>query len=145
MAEFRTKRCWLLLRRVRSPKLCSKTERGSLSLELVATVPILVLVVLLGIQTAIVYHARNVLNTAVDEGVDQMRGEIGSESSGRRAVNDLLGTMGKGVLHDPTVTATRNDQAARIHVKANPTSLLPGLNFTISAEAAAPVERFTRP
>jgi hypothetical protein len=118
-------------------------DGGSVTLGLAAVFPVCLALVLLVVQTALVFHARDIAQAAAQEGLRQARLYDGTADAGRhRAEGFLIQTGGDDLLTNTKVTVSRDDESARVEVRGQALSLLPGLRPAVAAVAAGPVERF---
>lgn len=118
-------------------------DGGSVTLGLTAVFPACLALVLLVVQAALVFHARDIAQAAAQEGLRQARLYDGTADAGRhRAEAFILQAGGGDLLTNTTVTAARDDESARVEVRGHALSLLPGLRPAVAAVAAGPVERF---
>lgn len=118
-------------------------DAGSVTLGLAAVFPACLALVLLVVQAALVFHARDVAGAAAQEGLRQARLYDGTAKAGRDRANEFLTQTGGDLLTDRTVQVSRGDEQARVEVRGRALSLLPGLHPRVGAVAAGPVERFT--
>ena len=118
------------------------SDRGSVTLGLVAVFPACLGLLLLVVQAALIAHSRDVAQAGAQEGLRQARLYDGSADLGRRAARTFLAQTGDGLLTAVSVQATRTTARARVEVTGQALSLVPGLHPTVQAVAAGPVERF---
>ena len=118
-------------------------ERGSVTLGLAVVFPACLALVLLVVEAALVFHARDIAQAAAQEGLRQARLYDGSAIGGQRRAEDFLAQTGGGDLLDGSeVLVSRDGESVRVEVRGHALSLLPGLRPTVAAVAAGPVERF---
>lgn len=123
-----------------------RSERGSVSIELVILLPALFAVMFLGMQAALFYHARTVAIAAAEEGARAAGAETGHESTGVAAAAAFVATAGgDDVLQEATATANRNPTTATVTVTGFSLSVIPGWRPAITQSASVPVERVTAP
>src|SRR5918995_1155639 len=67
-----------------------RSERGSVTIELVVLLPALFAVMFLGMQAALYYHAKTVAIAAAQQGARAAGTEQGREADGVGAANDFL-------------------------------------------------------
>lgn len=121
-----------------------RDERGSVSIELVILLPALFAVLFLGMQAALVYHARTVAIAAAQEGARAAGAEHGRESDGVGAANDFLAEAGgDDVLTGTSASADRSATTATVTVTGFSLSVIPGWKIRITQSATVPVERLT--
>jgi Flp pilus assembly protein TadG len=117
-------------------------DRGSATLQLVAVFPAFLLIVLLVVQAALIWHARNIAEAAAQEGLRSARLFDGSRSAGQVTARSFLEQTSGDLLSAPSITVERDDRRARVEVRGQALSLLPGIRPQVEAVAAGPVERF---
>ena len=117
-------------------------DRGDATVEAVLTVPVLLLMIMIVIQFGLWYHASHTLEAAAQEGVRAARVEGGRASDGQDRTEQFVRYATPTLVQDVQVTATRDDQIARVEVQGSVHSLVPGLTLSVRAEAQSPVERF---
>ena len=126
-------------------RLRLRGERGSASLQLAALLPVLFGVMFLGLQAALIYHARTVAVAAAAQGARAAAVEGGTPGDGAAAAADFVAQAGgQDVLENPAVTAGRSG-AATVTVTVTGTALtvLPGWHPQIRQSATLPAERIT--
>lgn len=133
------------LRRVEKGGAAPPTGRfpqsaGATSTEIAVLMPAVIALVLVSFQMGLWWHARQVASAAAEEAVEAAQAPDGSEVAGEEAAWSLLGRAGN--LTDPQVLVTRDSGVASARVTGSVPRLVPGLSWTISAEAAGPVEAF---
>lgn len=122
-------------------------DTGAVTLELVIAFPSVLLAVLLTINAALWYHARNIALAAAQEGVRAGRAYDGNINNGRATratAATFVRTTGGGFLLAPHVdTSGSTSHTVIVHVTGKTVSLIPGLHLGVSQVARGPVERFT--
>ena len=128
------------------PSSSSRRQRGSASIELVILLPALFMVMLLGMQAALFYHARTVAIAAAQQGARAAGTEQGRETDGVNAANDFITEAGgDDVLTETSTTASRTLTTATVTVTGFSLSVIPGWKVRITQSASVPVERLTAP
>jgi hypothetical protein len=121
-------------------------DKGSITLETVIAFPIAMLAVLLTINAALWYHARNTALAAAQEGVRASRAYGANLSQANATAMSFAQTTGDGILLGPSVdTGGSSATTIVVRVRGEAVSLIPGLHLGISQIARGPVERFTVP
>ena len=124
----------------------SRAERGAVTLELVIGLPVLLLAVLITINAALWYHARDTALAAAREGVRTARAYQGNIRSGQATALAFAHSAGDGFLLSPAVdTSGSNAQIVVIRVTGQAVSLVPGLRLHVDQVARGPVEHFSHP
>lgn len=128
----------ILLRRLRS-------DRGAASTQLVLVFPALLLIALLVVQFALVWHARHVAQHAAQRGLAAARVQDGTAAGGQAQARRSLAALGSRVLTAPSVTAERATAKTTVRVQGTVTRVLPvpGLELHASGTASGPTERIT--
>jgi Flp pilus assembly protein TadG len=117
-------------------------ERGSTALQTVIVWPIVLTLVFLGFQAGLWYLGRTAAFSAAQEGARAAAIEGGSVGAGVSAAESFLSTSTIGI-NTVQVTGSRTATTATITVRAQTTSLIPGVDPTVVQTAALPVERIT--
>lgn len=103
--------------------------------------PVLLLMIVTVAQFALWYHGAHVVLAAAQDGARAARVEGGTADDGRVFAQDMLVHYSRIVV-SPTITADRDDDVARVEIRAYAPSLVPGLQIPIHAVSSAKVERF---
>jgi Flp pilus assembly protein TadG len=120
----------------------SRGSRGSATVEIVLATPVLLLLIMAVIQFGLWYHAQHVAQAAAQEGVRAARVTDGSADAGHDRAAAFLEQSARSLIPNPSVTVQRDDERARVEVHGTLRSLIPGLQFSVSADAESKVERF---
>ncbi|WP_329242900.1 pilus assembly protein [Actinoallomurus sp. NBC_01490] len=121
-----------------------RRDTGSITLEIVIAFPVAMLGVLLTINAALWYHARNIALAAAQEGVRTGRAYHANPAQGATTAITFARTSGRGLLLGPSAdTHGSTPTTVVIHVRGQAVSLVPGLHLNIDQVARGPVERFT--
>jgi len=117
-------------------------QSGSVSLEAVLLMPVLVVTLLAIVQTALFAHASGLAEAAAREGTRTAR-LTGDPGAGRQRASDFLAAHGAQVVLDPVVDASAAGGVASVRVSGRAVSLLPMFVLPIAASSSGPVEVFT--
>lgn len=117
-------------------------ERGSATTEVVLLTPVLLFLIMSIVQFGLWYHAQHVAQAAAEQGVRTARSNGASVEDGRERAEDFLRDAAPTLIGDPVVVAAREGDVASVTVDGTAVALVPGLTFTVHAEASSPVERF---
>jgi Flp pilus assembly protein TadG len=117
-------------------------QRGGATVELVLTVPVLLLLVMLIVQLGLYWHANHVAQAAAQEGVRAARMTDGNAQTGRERAQAFVTSAAPTLLHDVGITATRDNQTATVHVHATVQAVVPGLSLAVDVESRSPTEHF---
>lgn len=118
-------------------------ERGSASLQLAVLLPVLFGVMFLGLQAALIYHARTVAVAAAQEGARAAAVEGGTAGDGAQAASGFVADAGGADVLETAVTARRSAGTATVTVSGTALTVLPGWHPRIRQSATLPVERIT--
>jgi Flp pilus assembly protein TadG len=118
-------------------------DRGSSSVQVVIILPVLFLVVLTGLQVALMYQARSLALAAAQEGARTAAVEGGTSAAGISAASSFMSASKAGVT-GTKVTGNRSATSATVRVTTTSLSVVPGWKPTITQSASMPVERITR-
>lgn len=119
-------------------------DEGSIALETVIAFPAAMLAVLLTLNAALWYHARNTALAAAQEGVRVGRAYGHHPANGAATALAFTRTAGNGFLLSPMVdTNGSNATTVVCRVRGKAVSLIPGLHLSVDQVARGPVERFT--
>ena len=117
-------------------------QRGGATVELVLTVPVLLLLVMLVVQLGLYWHANHVAQAAAQEGVRAARVVDGSADAGRERAQAFVARAAPTLLHDVGVNATRDGQTATVRVHGTVQALVPGLSLGVDVQSRGPTEHF---
>lgn len=120
-----------------------RSERGSVTLEMVVLLPLLFLLLLAGLQAAMIHHARAIAIGAAQEGVRAAASENGTVAAGVAAAHSFATEVGRDALGSVDVTGERTAVAATISVSGTSLTVIPGWDPTVVQSATLPVERVT--
>ena len=120
-------------------------ERGAATAELVLVTPLMLLMILAVVQFGLWFHASHVASAAAQEGARAARAEASSAAAGQARAEEFLDSVGRAIVLEPSVRATRDDDVARVEVTGQAPQVVPGLTLPISAESEGPVEEFRSP
>lgn len=119
-------------------------ERGSTSIQMVILMPALFAVMFLGMQAALIYHARTLAIASAQEGARVAGAENGTTAAGITTADTYLAQTAGDALTSSTVTGTRTATTATVTVRGVALSVLPGWRPAITQSASVTVERITR-
>ena len=126
------------------PRIRHDRERGSVSVEMVLFMPLLLLILFSGVQGAVYFHARTLAIAAAQEGARAAARENATLTAGTAAATAFLADVAGDSLTSVAVTGTRSATTATITVRGSSLSLIPGWTPTVEQTANLPVERITR-
>jgi len=120
-------------------------ERGYSIVEAVITVPVMLGLTMLVVQSALLWHGRHVAEAAAQDGLRAARGFGATAAMGERDATDYLGQVAPRLLLQPSVEADRTATVVTVRVRARVLSVVPFGGFDIEETVAGPVERFVGP
>ena len=113
-------------------------------MQMVILMPVLFLVMFLGLQAALFYHARTVAIAAAQQGARAAGVETGSSSDGIAAATSFVAAAGgSDVLENTSVSGSRTATEATVTVQGTALSVIPGWSPIVQQSATVPVERIT--
>ena len=116
------------------------SDRGEVSAQIVILTPLLILLVCLGIQSAIYFHAANVATAAASQGAAAgapLGADAGDAAS---AASRTIADLGAHGLGAPRVEA--NPSIVRVTVEIVVPQIVPFFPDSVSRTATEPKERF---
>lgn len=121
----------------------SVRERGSATLEAAVVYPAVLLLILLAVNTALWFHARNIALSAAQEGLRVGRAYGSTLSAGHEAATRFASEVGGSFLGSPTVSVDRRADVVTVTVSGQAISLVPLLRVPVNQVARAPLEKWT--
>lgn len=123
----------------------SRNERGSVTIQMAFLMPALFLLMFVGLQGALYYHAKQVALAAAQEGAREASSETGTRESGVVTANTFLNHAGgSDVMTSTSVSGSRTTTTATVTVTGQSLSVIPGWQVTVTQSASLPVERLTQ-
>lgn len=117
-----------------------------MSIQLVILLPALFAVMFVGMQAALLFHARTVAIAAAQEGARAAAAEDGRASNGITAAMSFVEDAGgSDVLSSASATVDRSATSATVTVQGVSLSVIPGWTPAVRQSASMPVERLTAP
>ena len=126
----------------RQPARDRARDAGTSTVELVITMPALLLLVLAVIQFGLWAHAQHIALAAAQDGVTAARAYGATDQAGRDRANHSVDRFGPSVLRRPAVAVGRTPQEVTVTVTGHATSILGLFSFPVREQARGPVERF---
>ncbi len=115
-------------------------ERGDV-VEAVVLTPLILLLVLLVIQGALIFHARSVVTAAAQDATRAAQVENGTGAAGQAAGGQILAGSANLLINE-SISVNRGVDQVTTTVTAQVTSLVPFWNPTVESVVVGPVERF---
>lgn len=133
----------LAIRRRRRP---GRRDAGALILSYVIIVPVFMLAIMVIIQGALWYLAREAALAAARQGVDAERVRGAAAGAGPQAALAFARNDASGYLLGPSATDRGSTPTTiRVTVSGHVPTFVPGLPINISQVVQAPVEKFIAP
>ena len=121
-----------------------RCDAGYSVLETAITFPVLLLLVMLVVQYALLWHGRHVAEAAAQGGLRSARTFGATAGLGERDALSYLRQVAPHLLNRPEVQVDRTPTTVTVRVRAQVLSIVP-LGLTVEETAAGPVERFVGP
>lgn len=115
-------------------------DRGDASAQLVIVTPLLVLLILLGVQATIYFHAANVAAAAAAQGAAAASPRSAGGSAGSAAAAAIVADLGATTAVATDVAVS--DGLVRVTVTIEVNRILPFFPSSVSRTAVEPTERF---
>ena len=115
-------------------------DRGDASAQLVIITPILVLLIFLGVQATVYFHAANVAAAAASQGAAAASPRSAGPAAGESAAASTIRDLGASTATDTDVVDA--DGRVRVTVTIEVARLLPFFPDSVSRSATEPKERF---
>lgn len=123
-----------------------RSERGASSVaEMVLVAPALLFALMLIVQFGLMFHARNVAESAAQEGAAAARSFDGTEAAAKDKTSHYLQALGTQTLKDRLVSVDRSAETATVTVTGTVISVVPGLHLHVEESASGSVERYVPP
>ena len=120
----------------------SPNDHGSVVVEAVLVVPVLMLVFVVLIQFALWAHAAEVSQLAASEGDRAARAFGGGAAAGTSRANSILQRPGSDLASSNAVVVVMPGDLARIAVTGTAISILPGISLPVGSVQVGPIQEF---
>ena len=117
-------------------------DRGEIT-STVIMVPLMLLLFLFAVQTALAFHARSVLSAAAQDYVRAVQAE--DPGSGEAAANALLSGSAGLFVSTPAIQPSTGGDVVGVTIRGQVKSLIPGWSPEVSGSAEGAAERFRPP
>lgn len=124
------------------PKPRRGNEDGYSTIEAAFTLPAMILLTMLVVQYALLWHGRHVAQAAALNAVRAARTYQSTAEAGQNAATSYLAHVAPNLLTSPSVTTSRTATTVTVQVHARLLSVVPFADFDVTQTAAGPVERF---
>ncbi|MGE0295278.1 TadE/TadG family type IV pilus assembly protein [Pseudonocardia sp.] len=115
-------------------------DDGSVSVELVVAVPLLLVLLLAVLQVGVWWHATHVAEAAAAHALAAARVQDGTAAAGENAGRRVLGQLANQLLVSPRVDVTRAGDEVRVQVDGPAMRVLPGLDVPVRVAVAGVTE-----
>lgn len=133
-------------RLVRRLRLREDAQAGIATLNAAIFMPIFLILSFAAIQGALIFHARNVMAGAAQQGLQAARGQHSGAGQGDAAAANFIAQAGPRVFTgSPSISISRANTTTRVTISAHPASIIPLIDVptqTVSVEGAT--EEITR-
>lgn len=117
-------------------------DHGSVAIEAVLVVPVVMVILFLVVQFALWAHAAQVAQLAASEGDRSARSLGGSPAAGVSRAQSVLQGPGSDLASSDVVVAVIPGDLVRITVTGRAVTILPGLSLPVSAVQVGPIQEF---
>jgi hypothetical protein len=112
------------------------------TLGLAVVFPVILLLITAVIETALVWHAHDLVVTAAHEGLDTARIDGGTQAAAEQQARDMLGHAAGTLLTSVSVNVSTTPTQVRVHVHGIVIGPIPGVHVPVDATVTGPRERF---
>jgi hypothetical protein len=120
-------------------------DAGYSIVEAVITLPTVIILTMLVVQFAMLWHGRHIAHAAAEEGLRVGRGYQSTAAAGQSQADKYLQELAPRMLSRTQVAASRDAATMTVRVRAHVLSVVPFGSFDVDETASAPVERFVAP
>jgi Flp pilus assembly protein TadG len=118
-----------------------RDERGSVTLEAVLLLPVVILTIMTVVQVALFAHAAHLADAAAREGTRTLR-LSGAVEAGKEHASTFLQRHGAQVVLDPVIAAEARDGVGSVEVAGHVAGVIPGLSLSVRGFSSGPLEGF---
>ncbi|WP_324786519.1 TadE family protein [Streptomyces sp. H51] len=128
----------------------ARGDSGMTAIEFVLLTPVLFFMIFATVQFALYFFADHVAQAAAQAGARKARATAHDQpgawrGEARTVVDSYIGQLGPQLVLSPDVTMLQPDQnTVGVEISARVPTVFPGLDLTVHAQSAGPVERFVR-
>ncbi|MGW7296564.1 TadE family protein [Streptomyces sp. NPDC054829] len=126
----------------------ARGDSGMTAIEFVLLTPVLFFMIFATVQFALYFFADHVAQAAAQAGARKARATADAQpgawrGEARTVVDSYIDQLGPSLVLSPDVTMLQPEQnTVGVEITARVPSVFPGLNLTVHAQSAGPVERF---
>jgi Flp pilus assembly protein TadG len=137
-------------RRARAARegVAARGDSGMTAIEFVLLTPVLFFMIFATVQFALYFFADHVAQAAAQAGARKARATADEQPGGwrgeaRGVVDSYIDQLGPQLVLSPTVTMLQPEpNTVGVEITARVPTVFPGLDLTVHARSAGPVERF---
>jgi hypothetical protein len=112
---------------------------------MIIALPVLFALMFVGVQAALLHHAKTVAIAAATSGTRAAAAHYGTAADGQAAVDSYLVDVGAGAFESVSGSVTRTEIEVTATIVGRSLSVVPGWSPEIRQSATAPVERPSAP
>ncbi|MEU9735724.1 TadE family protein [Streptomyces sp. NPDC048002] len=126
----------------------ARGDSGMTAIEFVLLTPVLFFMIFATVQFALYFFADHVAQAAAQAGARKARSTADAQpgawrGEARTVVDSYIEQLGPTLVLSPNVTMLQPEQnTVGVEITARVPSVFPGLDLTVHAQSAGPVERF---
>ncbi len=117
-------------------------DRGYSIVEAAITLPALVLMCMIVVQYALLWHGRHVLEAAARDGVEAARGYQATAGAGKAAASSYIAAVAPKLITGPAISVSRSATTVTVTIRAKVLQVIPMGSYAVSETVTGPVERF---
>ena len=127
----------------RRQRVPAERDRGSSTLGAILVIPVMIILTMLVLQFAMLWHGRHVAAAVAQTGVQGAAGYRATAADGQARAAGYLADVAPNLLRDATVTVNRSGTSVTARVTARIPSVVPFAHFDVQESVTGPVERFS--
>jgi Flp pilus assembly protein TadG len=117
-------------------------DRGYNIMETVIIVPVIIVLTMIVVQFAMIWHGRHIAQAAAASAARSAAGYTADAARGQADAASYLGQVAPSLLTGPVVTVDRSPAHVTVTGRAQVLSVVPFGSFSVDERAVAPVEQF---
>ena len=117
-------------------------DDGAATTALVLILPAVLFTVMVVVQFALAFHARQVLTQAAQDAAFAGSARDATPDTASTVANRVIGAAGTGLVRDVVVTVTDGATSVHVSIDATVVSVVPGLALHVDGDAESPTETF---
>ncbi|CAL9533473.1 TadE family protein [Streptomyces sp. NPDC057837] len=131
-------------------RAAARGDSGMTAIEFVLLTPVLFFMIFATVQFALYFFADHVAQAAAQAGARKARATADEQPGGwrgeaRDVVDSYIRQLGPQLVLSPDVTMLQPEQnTVGVEIEARVPTVFPGLDLTVHARSAGPVERFVQ-